>query len=53
MLISRGKQLTEGIDSIDLAFHEYISEGFLSLNRQLDPRHGISLYHKTSIAKLL
>jgi hypothetical protein len=44
MLISHGKQLIEGIDSIDLSFPEYISNYFLDMSKQLDPKHGISIY---------
>ena len=47
MLFYNGKQLIEGIDSIDLRLQADIPNCFyLDLSKQLDPKHRISVYTK-------
>ena len=41
MLFYKGKQLIEGIDSIDLSFQPYL---MIDFSKQLDPKNGISIY---------
>jgi hypothetical protein len=47
MLFFEGRQILEGIDSIDVMIQPYLGK-FMDLHKQLDPRNRISLHVKRS-----